>query len=432
MRVRAPFPLPRRGRHLRAVLPVPRFPPWKGFATIPNVRRLSRFLTLILLFAVAVRIAPASSVVVLPLITNADQDKYSWIGESVPEVLTELLATHGIFILDREQRLRAYRSLSIRDSSNTTLATNLKVAMELDAEFAVFGEFRVTEREPVADSPITLSLRVMNVRKWRKAGEIRVEGKLGDLGVLETRLGFLLLKAIAPEVPVTEEEFLARHPATRLDALESYIRGLTAENEEARHRFLTQAVRLDEQFAAPIFQLGLLYWEKSNHRQAAYWLAKLPTDYSQYREAQFMLGVCELQQGRYPEAETVFRSLYTALPMPEIENNLAVSLARQDKPEALEHLVRVSGAEPEDPDYRFNLGLLLWRAERYDDAAERFREVLDLAPEDAEATRMLGRCLQKEASRPARSAVHNLDRFKSALDDAQFTALNARAAASPE
>src|SRR5690606_15492734 len=124
----------------------------------------------------------------------SDQNKYSWIGESVPEVLTELLASHGIFILDREQRLKAYRSLSIRDSSSTTLATNLKVAMELDAEFAVFGEFRLTERDPVADSPIVLSLRVMNVRKFRKAGEIRVEGKLSDLGVLETRLGFLLLR----------------------------------------------------------------------------------------------------------------------------------------------------------------------------------------------------------------------------------------------
>ncbi len=346
--------------------------------------------------------------------------------------MTELLASHGIFILDREQRLKAYRSLSIRDSSSTTLATNLKVAMELDAEFAVFGEFRLTERDPVADSPIVLNLRVMNVRKFRKAGEIRVEGKLSDLGVLETRLGFLLLRAIAPEVAVSEEEFLARHPAIRLDALESYIRGLTAENEEARHRFLTQAARLDERFGAPIFQLGLLYWEKGNHRQAAYWLEKLPADYSQYREAQFMLGVCELQQGKYPEAEAVFRSLYTALPMPEIANNLAVSLARQDKPEALQLLTFVNNADPEDPDYRFNLGLQLWRAERYDDAAELFREVLELDPDDAEATRMLGRSLQKEASRPARSAVHNLDRFKSALDDADFTALNARVATLPQ
>lgn len=407
------------------------FLPSRRSVTIPKVTRTFVFLLALFLALVPAETASASSVVVLPLISSSDQAKYAWIGESVPEVLTELLAADGIYILDREQRLKAYRSLSIRDSSNTTLATNLKVAMELDAEFAVFGEFQVREREPLASAPIVLTIRVMNVRKWRKAGEIRVEGVLGDLGVLETRLGFLLLRAIAPQISVTEEEFLARHPAIRLDALESYIRGLTAESEEAQHRFLTQAARLDERFAPPIFQLGLFYWIKENHRQAAYWLQKLPPDSSQYREARFMLGVCELRQGRYPEAETVFRELLTVLPMPEIENNLAVALARQNKPEALEHLVKLAGEDPEDADYRFNLGLQLWRAERYEDAAERFREVLEVDPEDAEATRMLGRSLQGEASRPARSAVHNLDRIKPTLDDAEFTALNERASALP-
>jgi Flp pilus assembly protein TadD len=88
--------------------------------------------------------------------------------------------------------------------------------------------------------------------------------------------------------------------------------------------------------------------------------------------------------------------------------------------------------DPDEADYLFNLGLQLWRLERYEEAADRFREALELAPTDAEATRMLGRCLQKEASRPAKSAVMQLDRVKSTLDDAQFTVLNARAAAQPK
>lgn len=374
----------------------------------------------------------ARSVVVLPLVAKSDSPKYSWIGESVPEVLTEILSGHGIFILDREQRLKAYRTLSIRESSPKTLATNLKIAMELDAEFAVFGGFQVVERESVADSPISMEVRVMDVRKWRKMGEIRVEGKLGELGVLETRLGFLLLKAIAPADASTEQEFLARHPAVRLDALENYIRGLMADSDEAKHRLLTQAARLDESFGAPVFQLGLHYWEQGDHRQAASWLRRLPSDFSQFREAQFMLGVCNLHLGSYAEAEAVLRDLYATVPMAEVANNLSVSLARQGKPEAMEYVLKATSMDPDEADYLFNLGLQLWRLERYEEAADRFREALELAPTDAEATRMLGRCLQKEASRPAKSAVMQLDRVKSTLDDAQFTVLNARAAAQPK
>jgi tetratricopeptide (TPR) repeat protein len=396
------------------------------------VARPSSFFRLFVLVWVVVSALSARSVVVLPLISNSNQDKYSWIGESVPEVLTEILSAHGIFILDREQRLKAYRALSIRESSPKTLATNLKIAMELDAEFAVFGTFQLTEREVVAESPLVLDVRVMDVRKWRKVGEIRVEGAFGELGVLQTRLGYLLLKAIAPAEAATEEDFLARHPAVRLDALENYVRGLMAESEEARHRLLTQAARLDESFGAPVFQLGLHYWQLDNHRQAATWLRRLPREHSQFREAQFMLGVCDLRLGDYAEAEAVLRELFDAVPMAEVANNLSVSLARQGKPDAIDILLKATAMEPEDADYRFNLGLQLWRQERYEDAAERFREVLELSSDDAEATRMLGRSLQKEGSRPARNAVSHLDRIKSTIDDAQFTILNARAASRPK
>lgn len=394
--------------------------------------RPSSLFRLLFLICALVSVLSARSVVVLPLISNSDQNKYSWIGESVPEVLSEILSTHGIFILDREQRLKAYRTLSIRESSPKTLATNLKIAVELDAEFAVFGSFQLTEEETLAESPLVLDVRVMDVRKWRKVGEIRLEGTLGELGVLQTRLGYLLLKAIAPGDPASEAEFLARHPAVRLDALENYVRGLMADSDEARHRFLTQAARLDESYGAPVFQLGQHYWQLGNHRQASAWLKRLPRDHSQFREAQFMLGVCDLNLGNYAEAEAVFRELFEAVPMAEVANNLSVSLARQGKAEAFEALLKATTMEPEDADYRFNLGLQLWRQERYDYAAERFREVLELSPDDAEATRMLGRSLQKEGSRPARNAVSHLDRVKATIDDAQFTILNARAASRPK
>ena len=48
----------------------------------------------------------------------------------------------------------------------------------------------------------------------------------------------------------------------RLDAVESYVRGLLATlDPEQRHRFFTQAARLDEHYSQPCFQLGKTYWE---------------------------------------------------------------------------------------------------------------------------------------------------------------------------
>lgn len=382
--------------------------------------RRSPFFWALALLLLAAGAASAASLVVLPLIPETNPNKYLWIGESNAEAIGDILSANGIFILDREQRLRAYRSLSIRDGAPRTIATNLKLATELDADYAVFGTIEVLESATVADSRIALSVTMMDVRRLRKEGEIRLEGHLPDLARLETQAAYLLLKAIRPEETVTEAEFLKRYPPVRLDARESYIRGLMADGEEARHRYFTQAARLEENYAAPAFQLALFHWQKRGHRQAASWLGKIPEDFPRYREAQFMLGVCEAYLGHYAEAEARFRKLYADAPIPEVANNLAVMLMRQQKEGVLELLAFAADRDPEDPDYRFNLGHALWFMERYDEAAERFREVLDLASEDTEATTMLGRSLQKEASRPARAAVANLNRIKEDFEDSSL------------
>jgi hypothetical protein len=50
--------------------------------------------------------------------------------------------------------------------------------------------------------------------------------------------------------------------------------------------------------------------------------------------------------------------------------------------------------DPADPDYQFNVGLALFKRGKLDDAADRFRAVLERTPEDPVAIRMLGRCLR--------------------------------------
>jgi tetratricopeptide (TPR) repeat protein len=362
------------------------------------------------------------SVVILPFIPGSHGVQDVWISESNAEGIGDILSKNGIFILDRDQRLKTYQALGIQPGVEHTLATSLKVAQELDADFAVLGEFEMQPSPVAATAHLVLRISILDVRKWRRLAGLRVDGMLADLAVLETRAAYLILRAIQPETPMDgEAAFLERFPPVRLDARESFIRGLLAEAEEQRQRYFSQAARLDETYPAPAFQLGVMYWQKQDCRTAATWLRRLPEEFPRALEARFMLGVCEARLGRYREAEAVLRSLYRSAVLPEVANNLAVVLQRLQQPGALELLTWAVDQDPEDPDYRFNLGMALWWQERYEDAAERFREVLELAGEDAEATRMLGRALQGEASRPARAAVANLNRLKEDFNDIHLT-----------
>ena len=157
---------------------------------------------------------------------------------------------------------------------------------------------------------------------------------LEDLTALELRLSWQALAALRPKDAPGEEDFLRGRPRVRLDAVENYIRGLLAATAEQRHRFFTQAARLDEHYSQPCFQLGKIYWEKKDYKVASGWLARVsPTD-SHYLEAQFFLGLCRFQAGDFAGAEQSFQTVAASMPLNEVYCNLGAAQDRRNNPAA--------------------------------------------------------------------------------------------------
>src|SRR5262249_9497206 len=93
--------------------------------------------------------------------------------------------------------------------------------------------------------------------------------------------------------------------------------------------------------------------------------------------------------------------------------NLAAAESRRNLPQAIEDFRKAADGDASDPVYRFNLGYALFKKGDFAAAADQFRSVLDHAPDDQLATLLLGRCLKKQALRPAVDArLLNLERIK--------------------
>jgi len=188
---------------------------------------------------------------------------------------------------------------------------------------------------------------------------------------------------------------LAR-PAVRLDAVESYVRGLLSTSSEQRHRYFTQAARLDEHYSQPCFQLGKIFWEKKDYKVAAGWLARVARSDPHYLEAQFFLGLSRFANGDFKGAEESFQLVAAAIPLNEVYNDLGVVQAqRQDYAAAASSFRKALEGDDADPDYHFNLGAALWRAGQYTQAADSFRAVLVRDSADTEATALLGPRIEK-------------------------------------
>src|ERR1035438_1194799 len=283
---------------------------------------MRRILSLALLFAGALR---ADTVLVLSFFNHAKSANLDWVGESIGQSVRDSLASEGVLVLAREDRLEVYRRLSLRPGAEVTHASIIKIGESLDASAVVYGYYELLPAEAGKEqskSSLRITARILDLRHTRQGPAFSELGALDDLAAMEVRLGWQALDQLHPKTTPPEEEFLKARPPVRLDAVESYVRGLLAASPEQRHRFFTQAARLDAHYSQPCFQLGKTFWEQKDYGVAAGWFERVSRSDPHYLEAQFFLGLCRYYGGDFKGGEQSFQIVEGSVPLNEVYNNL--------------------------------------------------------------------------------------------------------------
>jgi len=345
-----------------------------------------------------------------------------WVGESIAETIREALASHGVVTLDRDDVLEAFRRLRLRPNLEPSAASVLKLGETLDVEQIVSGTFLVTPAAGgTSKGSLRVAARIADRHRLRESPEFRETGALEDLATIEAHLAWQALQPLAQGPGTTpappESEFRSLRPNIRLDAEESYIRGLMSASAEQREKYFLQAARLDPSYAHPAYQLGRLHLARKEYRQAADWLERVGSDDVHYRAANFYLGLARLELGDAAGAQKAFQLIVVTVPLSEVFNNLAAAENRRNLPQAVDDFRKAMDGDPNDPDYHFNLGYALFKRGDFPAAADQFRAVLDRMPDDQTAILLLGRCLKKQGlragdARAPDARLQSLERLK--------------------
>ncbi|HYW44773.1 MAG TPA: tetratricopeptide repeat protein [Bryobacteraceae bacterium] len=374
----------------------------------------------------------ADTALVLPFFNHSKAANLGWIGESIAESVRDSLVSEGLLVLDREDRLEVYRRLSLRPGAELTHASVIKIGESLDASNLIYGYYEVLPAEAGKDpakSSLRILARILDLKHTRQGAPFEEVGALEDLAALEVHLGWQVLESLNPKGAPAEQDFLKARPRVRIDAVESYIRGLMSTAPDQRHRFFTQAARLDDHYSQPCFQLGKTYWEKKDYKVAAGWLERVARTDPHYLEAQFFLGLSRYYNGDFPGAEQAFQVVAASVPLNEVYNDLGAVQARgADPAAAIASFQKALEGDSADPDYHFNLGYTLWRSGQYPAAAASFREVLARSPGDAEATTLLGRALMGAGPRPGDPKTETRERLKTNYEETAYRQLQAELA----
>jgi tetratricopeptide (TPR) repeat protein len=396
------------------------------------------FFCLIATTLVAIASAQAAdTIAVLPLfnLNEHTAPNLDWIGESVSETIDEALGSAGLLVLEREAREEVYRRLSLRTGVVLTKASVLKIGETLDAGEIVSGEFKVDDAPTGAGAlkaGIQLTIRVIDLKKLQQRAEFTQSGTLDGLSQLETRLAWMVLRQLAPERAPSEDTFFHDRAPVRVDAMESYVRGLMASTDEQKLKLFTQAAKLDDHFSQPNFQLGRMFFAKKDYRTSQQWLAKVTKGDSHFLEAAFLRGICKYYDGDFDGAIDQLKMVSSEIPLNEVYNNLGAALSRKNDPAATENFKKALDGDDRDPDYWFNLGYSLWKQGRFELAAANFRAVLDRTPGDPEATIMLGRCIKRDGPRAGDPRSDGRERIKTTFEDSAWRQLQAELKARPQ
>jgi tetratricopeptide (TPR) repeat protein len=387
---------------------------------------MQRSLVLLALLCGAIH---AETVLVLPFFNHSKSANLDWIGESISETVRDALVSQGLLALDREDRLEAYRRLSLRPGAELTHASIIKIGQSLDASRVIYGEFDLLSAEPGKEQSkgtLRINARILDLKDTRQGPPFGELGALEDLANLEVHLGWQSLGQLLPKSVPAEQEYMQHRPPVRLDAVESYIRGLLAATPEQRHRLFSQSARLDEHYSQPCFQLGKIAWEQKDYKGAAGWFPRVALTDPHYLEAQFFLGLSQYHLAVYASAEQAFQTVAASVPLNEVFNNLGAAEARRnDTAGAIASFKKALEGDSGDPDYHFNLGYTFWRTGQFDEAVESLRAAVARNPADAEATALLGFALKREGPRPNDLKAEGRERLKKNYDEAAYRQLQA-------
>jgi len=390
-----------------------------------------RSLALLPLIFLSSALLRADTVLVLPFFNDSAKPSLDWIGESIAETVREAFSSQGMIALTRDDREAAYRSLQFHSHVTLTEASVIRIGQSLDADQVIYGDFDLKAAAAAAASDakthgtLIIAARVLELKQARGGPKFSEVGALEDLAVLQRHLAWQALTLVVPATAPSEADFDRRNPVVRVDAIESYIRGLLAPSTEEKRRLFGQAIRLNPGYPQAAFELGRVNFAAKDYRSAADWFAKVAHDSTPYNEASFLLGLSRYFMGDFAGAETAFQQVASSVPLNEVLNDLGAAQSRRNEPAALENFQKALDGDTSDPVYQFNTGYALWKQGNFTAAAERFRAVLERDPEDKDAPVLLDRCLKKIGPRRGDARTGSLERLKTNYEESAWFQLKA-------
>jgi tetratricopeptide (TPR) repeat protein/TolB-like protein len=372
---------------------------------------------------------PGPTLLVVPFENRSNAPGLQWIGESFPELLEERLSSPTMYVMNREDRQRAYDRTGVPSRVRLSRATIYRIAEQMDVDYVVLGDFAFDGRT------FSATAQLLDMHRQHLLPEVTESGALPDLINVETALAWDLVHALRPDLSGSKQTFVAAAASVRLDAFENYMHGLTDPTPPEQIGHFREAIRLNPAYSRALLQLGKTYYRERQYDQAVATLSRVPQNDATAREANFFLGLAAYNAGQFDKAESAFAFVASRLPLTEVYNNLGVVQDRRGKKSAIEYFQKAVNADSTEPDYHFNLAVALYKSGDPSGASRQLKEALALKPTDNDSKAFYDAIAVDATARLSQAPAGNrapAERIRKNYDESTFRLLALKIEATAE
>jgi len=336
-----------------------------------------------------------------------------WLGEASAILLADNLNGLGLSAITRPERKQAFERLQVPPAAVLTDATVIRIAQVVGATQVIVGSL---QRD---DQGIVVRARSLALEAGRVQADVTEQGPVTDLFGIYDRMARRLVPSAPPAAstpgtptpPATLPEDLERPPVA---AFENFIKGLLAETPATALNYLNAALMSHRTYDRVRVALWDVYTEQGDHQRALAAVQAVPASSSWARGARFLAGLSQLTLSKYDDAFFAYKTLADQRPTPTVLNNLGVvQMRRGATPQSgtpAYYFQQAADADPEDPDYFFNLGYSYWEAKDMPAAMYWLREAVRRNPADGDAHFVLGAALAASGNAPESAREKELAR----------------------
>ncbi len=326
---------------------------------------------------------PAPRVLVMPFENVSRDPKIFWLGEGAAVLLTDDLLAQGVNAITRAERQQAFDRLQVPPPASLTDATVIRIGQLVGAAEVIVGSLQMD------GETLVLHARGIALEPGRVKVDATERGVLPDLFATIARIA----QRFAPA------DTAPTHPAEQpsLPAFENFIKGVLAETPETAINYLSTALKLQPSFDRARLALWQAYDDEGEPEQALAAVMPVPPQSAYAGRARFLAALSQLYLKKYEDAYATFKALSESQPAANVWNDLGVVQLRRGGTSqtgtAAYFFTKAADADPNDPDYVFNLGYAYWLDRDTQAAIYWLREAVRRNPADGDAHFVLGAAL---------------------------------------